>query len=202
MGGRAGGGAGRSGGGGFGGATERGLSVQEARTLLAEEAGIRGNNFETAVIVDANGKIVMKKAGQKTSVSFDGANLTNNTLTHNHPAAYKDHLGRPIANASFSHKDIITAISTNSKGMRVISQGGYHFSMTRPAGGWGVGGKAAAYTVGAERRRLNAWVKSYINGYKGDKRVAAARAEQVYWHKLSKSVSKTLGYTYTKQKIK
>jgi hypothetical protein len=64
MGGRAGGGAGMGrgsrGGGGAVGATERGLSKQEIKSLLSEEGAIRGNDFETAVIVDNKGNVVQQ----------------------------------------------------------------------------------------------------------------------------------------------
>ena len=207
MGGRAGGGAGMGrgsrGGGGAVGATERGLSKQEIKSLLSEEGAIRGNDFETAVIVDNKGNVVFKKKGDKTSVTIPyGAPLKDNILTHNHPAAYKDAKGRPMANTSFSDKDIITVIGGNAKGMRIISQGGTRFSMTRPASGWGVSpSKIGAKVAGAKKSVYNALTK-YVQNYKGDKSGAAGRADQLYWHLVSKKLSKTLGYSYTKQKIK
>ena len=202
MGVRAGGGARGGGGGGFGGKTERGLTVQEARTLLAEEAGIRGNNFETAVVVDANGNIVWKKKGGKASVVIDDSTkLTNNILTHNHPAIGTDVKGRPLAHVSFSDKDIITAVSSNAKGIRVITQGGTHFSLMRPEGGWGVSSKNIGRVVGQAKRLANKQLKGYFDGYHGAHRyTAGARVEQVYWHRVTQILASEYGWKYTKSK--
>lgn len=208
MGGRAGGGAGLGsgsrGGGGAAGATERGLNKAEVKALLKEEGAIRLNDYETAIAVDEKGNVVFKKKGDKNSVSIPyNAPIKDAILTHNHPgSAYKDAKGRPLANQSFSDKDIITAVSMNAKGMRIISSGGTRFSMMRPKEGWGVkGSKIGAKVAGVKKSVYNSLSK-YVQNYKGDKSVAAARADQIYWHLVSKKLSKSLGYSYTKQKIK
>ena len=57
MGARSGGGAGISSRGGVG-ATERGLSKALAKSIVAQEKSISGNNYETLKIFDDNGNVV------------------------------------------------------------------------------------------------------------------------------------------------
>lgn len=202
MGGRAGGGGGRRGG-GFGGKTERGLTTQEARTLLMEEAGIRGQNHETGIIVDANGNIVYKQQGQAKSVLLPTRLLKDNMVTHNHPAIGSDVTGKPLTNQSFSKADVVTAIGGNTKGLRIVTYGGYHYQMSRPSGGWK--NMSEASIKGAFTKSQNKVVKSlqsYIANYKGDKTVATRRAQQIASHLVNKDLAKSLGYSYTKSKIK
>ena len=108
MGGR---GAGGAGGGGRGGSSKQ--PVTRASTLAKEETAIRGNNFETGVVVDANGKVLVRNTGTGSEVRFskaDTAVMKGNTMTHNHPEG-----------STFSPADIDLATKHGLSEIRAVS---------------------------------------------------------------------------------
>ena len=82
-------------------------------------------DFETAVAIDKNGKIVLNKKGGADYVVLDEsdmANINGKTFTHNHPSS-----------RSFSPEDITTAGKANLKEMRVTSEK-YEYVLKRDKG--------------------------------------------------------------------
>jgi len=80
--------------------------------LVAAEEQIVGQDFETAFAVDADGNEVMRKDGEKGSVTFSDEELGNmrgGVFTHNHPS------GR-----SFSPDDIVVSIKQELAEMRAV----------------------------------------------------------------------------------
>lgn len=104
MGGRGSGGGKRSGGGG---------GMSKSSTLSKTESQIRNNSFETAVLVDERGKILLNKSGGASEVRFskaDTAVMKGNVLTHNHPEG-----------GTFSPADIETTVKYGLSEIRAVS---------------------------------------------------------------------------------
>ena len=67
---------------------EGGNKVSIGSTLSSAEAKIRGNNFETGILVDPQGFVVAAYKGGAHSVSFGNeppSKFKGATITHNHP---------------------------------------------------------------------------------------------------------------------
>ena len=120
MGARSGGGAGIGSRGGVG-ATERGLSKALAKSIVAQEKSISGNNYETLKIFDDNGNVIYEKKGGANSVYYDGKKSVNMVVTHNHPSG-----------SAFSGADLKGAVTLNQKEIRATGKE-FTFSMKRPA---------------------------------------------------------------------
>ena len=76
-----------------------------ARAVAAMERGIAGQNFETGVVLDSNGNVVLRKDGDASSIHFVADEITKmygQTFTHNHPKG-----------SSFSADDVIMASYAN-----------------------------------------------------------------------------------------
>ena len=97
------------------------------QALLAAEREIVTQGYETAVVVDADGKAVLRKDGGKSEIYFtkdEMARMEGCTFTHNHPSG-----------SSFSEEDISFAIRTGLAEMHAVGpQGGKRYKYTwRPA---------------------------------------------------------------------
>ena len=98
--------------------------VTKESTLAKEEAAIKGNNFETGIVVDANGKVLVRNTGDGSEVKFskaDTAAMKDNTLTHNHPEG-----------STFSPADVELATKYGLSEIRAVSSN-KTFSLTRVA---------------------------------------------------------------------
>lgn len=80
------------------------------------ETKIKGNNYETGVIIDKQGFVVAVYKGGKASVDFgaDISKIKGNIVTHNHPS------GTLI----FSRADIRTTAKQGGAGVRVVVNSG------------------------------------------------------------------------------
>jgi hypothetical protein len=78
-----------------------------------------GNKYETCYALDKSGNILIHKAGQKSSISFDAAESKQITdakiFLHNHPR-----------NSSFSPDDILTSLKLNMTEIRAITPESYY----------------------------------------------------------------------------
>jgi hypothetical protein len=169
------------------------------------EDNIRMNKgFETAVVFDKYGNIIIDKRGKATSVSFtnEECKLVKDCIfTHNHPRGWsaKDGtLGR-IGN-SFSSEDISFAIANDVAEIRAVTPT-YTFSMKRPANGW----KMDVMKFKREYAKLNKEVEnemdSLINKSQGEQRnTAIDRARATYFHLVWKRFAKQHGIEYSKTK--
>ena len=102
-------------GGRSGQAVSRGSSAA-VKTAVSVEAEIRKQRaFETGVIIDVNGDILLRKDGEARSVSFtplETSLMKNNVFTHNHP----------LANHSFSTADVSIFVAHGLKEMRAVAR--------------------------------------------------------------------------------
>jgi hypothetical protein len=94
------------------------------------ESRIRSDSVETGIIVDGDGKIVLKKKGTEDQVSFTSSEvalMTGRVLTHNHPhePGY-DTIGIGL---SLSMPDLKSLNYAKAKEMRAVTKEGSVFSM-------------------------------------------------------------------------
>lgn len=122
-----------------------------SRKVIKIEEEIRMNkSFETAVLVNSDGDILIDKRGKSTSVEFtqnECLMMKNGILTHNHPLGWRyneNELGR-IGN-SFSKADLSMAIAHDLAEIRAVTPL-YTFSMKRPDKGWGIIGGLKGITI-------------------------------------------------------
>jgi lambda family phage portal protein len=81
------------------------------------EERVKNQNFESALIVDGNGEVIIQKDGDKDSVTFSDDQMRNilgaqrTTLTHNHPS-----------NSAFSKEDMKFASNTGLFEIRAVTK--------------------------------------------------------------------------------
>jgi hypothetical protein len=166
------------------------------------ESNIRQNkSYETGVLFNKDGNIVIDKRGRSRSVQFtkDECLLMNDGIfTHNHPGAwgYAENDIMRIGN-SFSIQDIALAVGNNLAEMRAVTPN-YTFSMKRPDGGWGISVEELMMLYNDENRNLRLEFTRRIN--KGTLTISQASA--THFHILWKRLSKKLGFDYSKMKTK
>lgn len=163
------------------------------KTLAGIESSIRAKSYESMAVVNEKGKQILFIKGGKSSVSANAAQeelLRGNIVTHNHPRL-----------SSFSSKDLKTMVAHNVKEMRVVTRD-YTFSMKRPKSGWGKDERAVVYAINEAHWKTLSKLETYVITYRGDKKQALARANAIHSHLMSKQLAKTLGWNYTKTKIK
>lgn len=166
------------------------------------ESNIRQNkSYETGVLFNKDGNIVIDKRGKSRSVQFtkDECLLMNDGIfTHNHPGAwgYAENDIMRIGN-SFSIQDIALAVGNNLAEMRAVTPN-YTFSMKRPDGGWGISVEELMMLYNDENRNLRLEFTRRIN--KGTLTISQASA--THFHILWKRLSKKLGFDYSKMKTK
>lgn len=166
------------------------------------ESNIRQNkSYETGVLFNKDGNIVIDKRGRSRSVQFtkDECLLMNDGIfTHNHPGAwgYAENDIMRIGN-SFSIQDIALAVGNNLAEMRAVTPN-YTFSMKRPDVGWGISVEELMKLYNDENRNLRLEFTRRIN--KGTLTISQASA--THFHILWKRLSKKLGFDYSKMKTK
>ena len=166
------------------------------------ESNIRQNkSYETGVLFNKDGNIVIDKRGRSRIVQFtkDECLLMNDGIfTHNHPGAwgYAENDIMRIGN-SFSIQDIALAVGNNLAEMRAVTPN-YTFSMKRPDGGWGISVEELMILYNDENRNLRLEFTRRIN--KGTLTISQASA--THFHILWKRLSKKLGFDYSKMKTK
>lgn len=170
--------------------------------VIETENEIRMNKkFETAVVFDADGIIVLDKRGQQYQVGFtkeECALMKDCIITHNHPRGW----GAPensmmrIGN-SFSPEDIYLAVNNDVEEMRAVTPN-FTFTMKRPNNGWGIDLEKLKKVVTVENKRL-------INEFR--KRIWSAtttptKASIIHYHTLWKRIADKLGWSYSKEKTR
>ena len=94
------------------------------------ESMIRKDSIETGIIVDADGKVVLKKKGTETQVRFTPDEIVlmaGKVLTHNHPRQEGyDSIG---IGHSLSKPDLVMATYSKAKEIRAVTGEGSTFSM-------------------------------------------------------------------------
>ena len=168
--------------------------------ITKTENEIRLNkSFETGVLFDKNGNVVIDKRGAKYSVEFtdeECAKMKDCIFTHNHPRGWQEpekSLGR-IGN-SFSPADMYLAIAHNVSEMRAVTPN-YTFAMKRPEEGWGITISKFEKLVNRENNKLRAEFTARIN----NNTLSPTMASVVHYHILWKRISEKMGWSYTKAK--
>ena len=156
-------------------------------------------SFETGVLFDKNGNVVIDKRGAKYSVEFtdeECAKMKDCVFTHNHPRGWQEpekSLGR-IGN-SFSPADMYLAIAHNVSEMRAVTPN-YTFAMKRPEEGWGITISKFEKLVNRENNKLRVEFTARIN----NNTLSPTMASVVHYHILWKRISEKMGWSYTKAK--
>ena len=174
--------------------------------IINAEDNIRKNaKFETAVVIDKDGNIVINKHGKSTSVSFtdkECKSMKDCVFTHNHPRGWgaKDGTLRRIGN-SFSHADIAFAIKNDMAEMRAVTPL-YTFSMKRPKNGWGINvvtlKKDFEHANMEMRKKMNAVINK--SKTQEERQRAAERAATLHYHLIWKELAKKYKFEYVKAK--
>jgi SPP1 gp7 family putative phage head morphogenesis protein len=111
----------------------------QAERLRTIEDDIRGQSYESAAVVDADGNVIFRKDGRTNSVSFTPEEfvlMNDKTITHNHPAGWTFSSTDPRrAGNSFSPSDVKLAIEQNLAEIRAVTPE-YLYTLKRPQGGW------------------------------------------------------------------
>ena len=116
---------------GGGGAGSSALTPAQESTILDMETRIKDNDYETLVIVDGGGNVLLSKIGEDDSVGvnvYELALLEGNAVTHNHPTS-------PGSVATFSEADVRSAAIGDATQVRAVTPD-HTFIMDRPQGGW------------------------------------------------------------------
>ena len=168
--------------------------------VVGIENNIRKNKrFETAVVFNDKGDIVIDKRGKATSVGFTPKEveiMKDKIITHNHPIGwgYKEKDWRRIGN-SFSKADLSLAITADVAEIRAVTPN-YTFSLKRPPQGWGIDmhdfNKLYTETYNRIYTENN---KLVYNGI-----ITPVQAETVHYHSLNKEIAKKLGWIYEKRR--
>lgn len=158
-------------------------------------------SFETGVLFDRNGNVVIDKRGAKYSVAFtdeECAKMKDCVFTHNHPRGWQEpekSLGR-IGN-SFSPADMYLAIAHNVSEMRAVTPN-YTFAMKRPEEGWRITISKFEKLVNRENNKLRVEFTARIN----NNTLSPTMASVVHYHILWKRISEKMGWNYTKAKTR
>ena len=171
------------------------------RKLYNKITNTENEIFETGVLFDRNGNVVIDKRGAKYSVEFtdeECAKMKDCIFTHNHPRGWQEpekSLGR-IGN-SFSPADMYLAIAHNVSEMRAVTPN-YTFAMKRPEEGWGITISKFEKLVNRENNKLRAEFTARIN----NNTLSPTMASVVHYHILWKRISEKMGWSYTKAKTR
>ena len=179
-----------------------GQSKALTKAVADVEKDIRMNkSFETGVLFDTDGNILIDKRGKSYSVSFSAdevKKMKNNILTHNHPRGWQakpdllTHIG-----SSFSDADLDTAVSADLLEIRAVGPL-YTYSMKRPAKGWGVTGQTVKRAYNAEERRVQTEMWQAIRAGQ----ITPIQASAMHFHLVNKRLAKKFGWEYSKAKTR
>lgn len=108
----------------------------------AYEDKIRPQRFESALVLDGNGRVIIDKDGGYSSVDFSRGEVAkirmsrNVVMTHNHPLGWEVDASDPRrAGNSFSGADVQFAANAGVYEMRAVTPTGRYY-VRRPPGGW------------------------------------------------------------------
>ena len=166
------------------------------------EKSIRINkSFETGVLFDINGNVLIDKRGKARSVAFSSdeiKKMKDGILTHNHPGGWNAkpnnilHIG-----SSFSIDDLKMAINADLLEIRAVGPL-YTYSMKRPDKGWGVKIADFKLAYGVIERKVQ---RELIQAIK-ENRITVDQANALHYHIVSKRVAQKYGWEYKKAKTR
>lgn len=176
---------------------------REINKIVADiEKDIRMNReYETGIIVDREGNILVDKRGESINVKFSDeecAQMKDAILTHNHPSGWKapENSIRRIG-CSFSIEDLSLAVGHDVAEIRAVTPN-YTFVMRRPESGWGVSLRdfQAAY-IKEDGKLRNEFSRRIDKGI-----LTVAQANSTHHHILAKRVAKKYDWEYVKAKTR
>ena len=185
-------------GGRFGeGGTIETVSKTRESVILAEESTIRYQTYETAVIVDDKGDVVIKKVGDTNSVTFTSDEkklMEGHTLTHTHPSS-----------CSFSSQDILMAQILNLREMRAVS-GKYTYSIKPSGDKWpNIFFSALDYQYGQwtsdAYRSLDSELRSEFEEKLSNKIMTIDDANKTHHHELNLRLARRFNLIYTREEL-
>lgn len=164
--------------------------------LKAMEDNIRPDSFESLVVIDANGHILLDKSDKSVdsvSISEDEkALMLNATITHNHPSG-----------STFSWQDLRTLENTMAHEIRAVGSNGITYSLVSGPGASTNGDFFYDYYVAENTYRINTVDKVWNNSSQlqedADK---CNRMLEDYRRQWLKDNSKKYGYKYSERKVK
>jgi len=172
--------------------------VELYRKIESMEDKIRKNrSFETGIIFEDDGTIVLERKGQKRRVSFTEEELElskDKIFTHNHPSGWyakEGSFGR--IGSSFSAPDVLLAIKYDMKEMRAVTPL-IRFSMKRPADGW-----PSLSDAKMEYNRLNMEISQENYSRIESGTLTRGQASSTHYHEIWKRFAKRFGIEYTKK---
>ena len=170
--------------------------------LTAIEDEIRMNKkFETGVVLDKKGEIIIDKRGTEKQVKFyadEYEKMKDCVVTHNHPLGwrYPDNSPKRIGN-SFSVEDLILAVYTDAAEVRAVTPN-YTFSMKRPKDGWGVDYK----TLEEVYKKMDDMMTSELTRRIAKKTLTKQQAFVTQGHLMAQAIAKKYGWIYEKKKTR
>ena len=169
-------------------------------TLRRLEEEIVNQRYETTIVLDENGNIILRKDGDDKSVPFtdeEVAKMKGMILTHNHPRGWTFPEDDPRhAGNGFSPDDIHIAALGGIKELRAISPG-YIYSLKPGKNGW--------------LKPLDSWniyqeISNQVRREFENKILAGemklSQAEAIHWHEVSTRFAKLYGLEYNRIKRK
>lgn len=179
-------------------------SEELTRKVTTVENEIRMNKkFETGVIYDKDGNLILEKKGKEYNVYFTGEEcklMKNAIFTHNHPRGWAAdekrwaHIGN-----SFSVDDIAFAVFNDLAEIRAVTPL-YTFSMKRPESGWGNFKNVKSFRTAMNRQNTKIreeLLKAVENEY-----ITPEQAGAIHYHLLWKRIAKKQGWNYSKRKTR
>lgn len=177
---------------------------QLTRKVTDMENNIRMNKkFETGVVYDKDGNLILDKRGQAYNVYFtkEECNLMKNAIfTHNHPRGWAAdekrwaHIGN-----SFSIDDIALAVFNDLAEIRAVTPL-YTFSMKRPESGWGKFKDLKSFRTSMNRQ--NKIIREELMKAVENEYITPEQAGIIHYHLLWKRVAKKQGWNYSKRKTR
>lgn len=153
-------------------------------------------SYETAVVLDNSGNLVLKKDGNSNAVTFDPneiSKLTGNIITHNHPAGWTFPDSNPRhAGNSFSSHDIFLAVDSQVAAMRVISPKYIHTLEPGPTG-WPV-----TFLVKKVWAKVDDEVEKEFRANVTRGIMTLEEAEAAHFHTVTERIAIQLGMIYNR----
>lgn len=183
------------------------LPEQELTKIVHDiEDRIKDEPIEHAVIIDKNGRVLLHKTGDRTSVGFSGEEvekMEGAIVTHNHPNLGWGKDDARSKGLSFSLADMQLAVIGEVKEMRAVSSG-YRHSLKPPSDGWtrNIGWENTLNKLSDSHKKHSDKVYWEFVGQITTGKMRRDVGEAEFHHEVNKRVAKDLGMTYKREEIK
>ena len=180
------------------------LPEQELTKIVHEiEDKIKDEPIEHAVVIDSNGKVLLHKTGDRTSVEFSWEEvdaMKGAIVTHNHPNLGWGKDDARSKGLSFSFADITLAIISEAKEMRAVSHG-YRHSIKPPPKGWDRNlSDVYQNSIDVYNKHQNKVYWDFV-GQVTTGKMRRDVAEANFHHEVNRRTAKDLGMIYKREEI-